>query len=38
LNDYLRRKDELFDDVTLVDVIEEGIENDKSKLNWRRIM
>ena len=38
LNDYLRRKDELFGDTTIVDVTDEGNENDRSRLNWRRII
>jgi hypothetical protein len=39
LNDYLRRKDkdELFGDATIVDVTDEGNENDRSRLNWRKI-
>ncbi len=38
LNDYLRRKDELFDEASIVDVTAERNENDRSRLNWRRIM
>jgi hypothetical protein len=38
LNDYLWRKDELFDDATIVDVTDERNENDRSRLNWRRRM
>jgi hypothetical protein len=38
LNDYLRRNDELFDEATIVDVTDERNENDRLRLNWRRIM
>jgi hypothetical protein len=37
LNDYLQRKDELFGDATIVDITDEGNENDRSRLNWRKI-
>ncbi len=33
LNDYLRPKDELFGDATIVDITDEGNENDRSRLN-----
>jgi hypothetical protein len=32
------RQHELFGDATIVDITDEGNENDRSKLNWRRIM
>jgi hypothetical protein len=38
LNDYLWPKDKLFGNATIVDVTDEGNENDRSRLNWRRIM
>ena len=38
LNEYLRRKDELFDEASIVDVTAERNENDRSRLNWRRII
>jgi hypothetical protein len=38
LNNHLRHKHEFFGDATIVDITDKGNENERSRLNWRRIM